>query len=118
MLSEEEKQAIEYVKSLVDLFDKGFPLNYLEEENDTLKILLNLINKLKKENEVLKQAYDRETADRSNDLLELQKKDKQIELMAEYMFNKNRAQLIIEYGIENKEQLIKEFKELSKEKGE
>ena len=40
MLSEEEKQAIEYVKSLVDLFDKGFPLNYLEEENDTLKILL------------------------------------------------------------------------------
>lgn len=45
-------------------------------------------------------------------------KDKQIDLMAEVMFKNNTAQLIIEYGIENKEQIIKEFEKLVKEKGE
>ena len=54
MLSEEEKQAIEYAKSLIELFDSGVPLNYLEQENDNLKLFLNLIEKLKKENEELK----------------------------------------------------------------
>ena len=53
----------------------------------------------------------------SNNLLELQQKDKQIDLMAEVMFKNNTAQLIIEYGIENKEQIIKEFEKLVKEKG-
>lgn len=43
---------------------------------------------------------------------------KQIDLMAEVMFKNNTAQLIIEYGIENKEQIIKEFEKLVKEKGE
>lgn len=51
MLSEEEKQAIEYAKSLIELFDSGVPLNYLEQENDNLKLFLNLITKLQKENE-------------------------------------------------------------------
>lgn len=41
-----------------------------------------------------------------------------IDLMAEYMFNKNKAQLIIEYGIENKEQFIEKFEKLAKEKEE
>lgn len=54
MLSEEEKQAIEYAKSLIKLFDSGVPLNYLEQENDNLKLFLNLIEKLQKENEELK----------------------------------------------------------------
>ena len=49
---------------------------------------------------------------------EIEKKDKQIDLMAEVMFKNNTAQLIIEYGIENKEQIIKEFEKLVKEKGE
>ena len=64
MLSEEEKQAIEYANSLIELFDSGVSLNYLEQENDNLKLLLNLITKLQKENEVLKRALDKETADR------------------------------------------------------
>ena len=51
MLSENEQEAIEYAKTLIDLFDKGVPLNYLEEENNIIKILLNLITKLQKENE-------------------------------------------------------------------
>ena len=81
-MSEEEKKAIEYAKSLVALFDKGIPLKYLEEENDMVKKLLNLITKLQKENEILKRAFDKQTADMSNNLLELRQKDKQIDLMA------------------------------------
>ena len=95
MLSEEEKKAVEYLeymKNRLDFNKIGYV--YAKEYIDTV---LNLITKLQKENE---------------------EKDKQIDLMAEYMFNKNKAQLIIEYGIENKEQFIEKFEKLAKEKGE
>ena len=92
MLSEDEKKAIKLIKQ------------YRKEIKDgdikpifILDTAINLITKLQKENE---------------------EKDKQIDLMAEYMFNKNKAQLIIEYGIENKEQFIEKFEKLAKEKGE
>ena len=130
MLSEEEKKAIEYysnkeVSFSVDFYTEKLlkALGITEEdsfENHQIrfKTLLNLITKLQKENEILKRAFDKQTADMSNNLLELQQKDKQIDLMAEVMFKNNTAQLIIEYGIENKEQIIKEFEKLVKEKGE
>lgn len=51
-------------------------------------------------------------------LLEIKQKDKQIDLMGEVIFEKFKAQLVIEYGIENKEQFVKLFKEKAKEKGE
>ena len=111
MLSEEEKKAIEKLKETKD--------SYLKDELDlAIEIVLNLITKLQKENEILKRAFDKQTADMSNNLLELQQKDKQIDLMAEVMFKSNKAQLLIEYGIENKELIIKEFEKLVKEKGE
>ena len=113
MLSEEEKKAIKLIKQ------------YRKEIKDgdikpifILDTAINLITKRQKENEILKRAFDKQTADMSNNLLELQQKDKQIDLMAEVMFKNNTAQLIIEYGIENKEQIIKEFEKLVKEKGE
>ena len=130
MLLEEEKKAIEYysnkeVSFSVDFYTEKLlkALGITEEdsfENHQIrfKTLLNLITKLQKENEILKRAFDKQTADMSNNLLELQQKDKQIDLMAEVMFKNNTAQLIIEYGIENKEQIIKEFEKLVKEKGE
>ncbi len=114
MLSKEEEQTILYLKDCItkhNLFDEDFALYNIE-------ILINLITKLQKENDILKRAFDKQTADMSNNLLELQQKDKQIDLMAEVMFKNNTAQLIIEYGIENKEQIIKEFEKLVKEKGE
>ena len=112
MLSDDEKKAIELIKQYRKEIKGGDikPIFIL----DTAK---NLITKLQKENEILKRAFDKQTADMSNNLLELQQKDKQIDLMAEVMFKNNTAQLIIEYGIENKEQIIKEFEKLVKEKG-
>lgn len=113
MLSEEEKKAIEYLTKYIHWETAGE--RSLETDIETV---LNLITKLQKENEILKRAFDKQTADMSNNLLELQQKDKQIDLMAEVMFKSNKAQLLIEYGIENKEQIIKEFEKLVKEKGE
>ena len=129
MLSEEEKKAIEYYSNKEVSFSVDFDTEKLlkalgiteedsfENHQIRFKTLLNLITKLQKENEILKRAFDKQTADTSNNLLELQQKDKQIDLMAEVMFKNNTAQLIIEYGIENKEQIIKEFEKLVKEKG-
>ena len=50
-------------------------------------------------------------------LIEIKEKDKQIDLMGEVIFEKFKAQLVIEYGIENKEQFVKLFKEKAKEEG-
>lgn len=118
MLSEEEKKAIKILGTL-EFRQKTKNYNKIDlEDVGATNIVLNLITKLQKENEILKRAFDKQTADMSNNLLELRQKDKQIDLMAEVMFKNNTAQLIIEYGIENKEQIIKEFEKLVKEKGE
>ena len=132
MLSEEEKKAIkvleqykqeciEEYKIEIDDVEENIDeqhASYLHQQIEATYRILKLITKLQKENEILKSAFDKQTADMSNNLLELQQKDKQIDLMAEVMFKNNTAQLIIEYGIENKEQIIKEFEKLVKEKGE
>ena len=130
MLSEEEKKAIERLNEILkewqeivnieDKTEREIEMSlYMEEMPfEEIKTVLNLITKLQKENEILKRAFDKQTADMSNNLLELQQKDKQIDLMAEVMFKNNTAQLIIEYGIGNKEQIIKEFEKLVKEEGE
>lgn len=89
-MSEEEKSVINKLESIkVNVEGKLY--------NFEAARILYLINKLQKENE---------------------EKDKQIDLMAEVMYKSNTAQLLIEYGIENKEQLIKEFEKLAKKKGE
>lgn len=92
-LNEEEKKAINYLEN---------EYKKLEEEGNILfplykqqaKTVLNLIEKLQKENE---------------------EKDKQIDLMGEVIFKKFKAPLVIEYGIENKEQFIKHFENKVKE---
>ena len=78
MLSEKEKKAIEYLTKYIHWETAGE--RSLETDIETV---LNLITKLQKENEILKRAFDKQTADMSNNLLELQQKDKQIDLMAE-----------------------------------
>ena len=114
MLSKEEEQTILYLKDCItkhNLFDEDFALYNIE-------ILINLITKLQKENK--NEIRARELLAQLNETLkkEIKEKDKQIDLMAEVMFKNNTAQLLIEYGIENKEQIIKEFEKLVKEKGE
>lgn len=91
MLSEEEKKYIEKLSSeekielqeVLRMMKREGIENFVITRKEYLDTILNLITKLQEENKVLKRALDKETADRSNDLLELQKKDKMIDLMAE-----------------------------------
>ena len=130
MLSEEEKKAIEYYSNKEVSFSVDFDTEKLlkalgiteedsfENHQIRFKTLLNLITKLQKENK--NEIRARDLLAQLNETLkkEIKEKDKQIDLMAEVMFKSNKAQLLIEYGIENKEQIIKEFEKLVKEKGE
>ena len=108
-MNEEEKKAIEYysneeISISVD-FDTEKLLKALgmteedsfENHQIRFKTLLNLITKLQKENEELKVTVNKQSTDISNNLIELQQKDRQIDLMAEYI-----ATLDIEEDICNK----------------
>ena len=79
-MTEEEKKAIKKLSEILNYCKKEELTNY----ENIIKIVLNLITKLQKENEVLKRAFDKQSGDIGNYLVELQQKDKQIDLMAEY----------------------------------
>lgn len=106
MLSEDEKKLLKIFKAQVEKEEtEYFSVNvYTQLLYDSHKTVLNIIEKLEKENEVLKRALDKETADRSNDLLELQKKDKMIDLIINTVYKRFKTELVLEYGFENEEQ--------------
>ena len=70
------------------------------------------IDFLQKENEELKSTINKQSLDISNNLIELQQKDKQIDLMAELVCKRFKAELLLEYGFENEEQLKQYFADL------
>lgn len=119
MLSEEEQKAIKILGTL-EFREKTKNYNKIDlEDVGATNIVLNLITKLQKENELAKEQLKKqcEIADERNDLLvKIQELQKQIDLMAEVTFEKFKAPLIIEYGIENKKQFIKIFEQKAKEK--
>lgn len=93
MLSEEEKKAIEIFNDLINYLEKwNKNLTLIPEDKKYYKTVLNLITKLQKENEYWKNGFERELeANRENtcellkqDLM-IKEKDKQIQLMSEYM---------------------------------
>ena len=95
-MTEEEKKAIEYYSDKEVSFSVDFDTEKLlkslgiteedsfENHQIRIKTLLNLINKLQKETE---------------------EKNKQIDLMAELFYKRFKAELLLEYGFENKEEL-------------
>lgn len=109
MYQDKMNTRIKQTKEGVEI-DLSKNVTFTELEEASIILLRNYL--------ALKRAFDKQSGDIGNYLVELQQKDKQIDLMAEVMYKSNTAQLLIEYGIENKEQLIKEFEKLAKEKGE
>ena len=113
MLSEEEKKTIEKLKKIKEdtmTANKcGLSNNDFKEEIEVYDTVLNLIAKLKKENEILKRAFDKQTADMSINLLELQQKDKQIDLM---------ARAFKQDDVRSVEEIKEYFGKQAKEKGE
>lgn len=78
------------------------------------EIYENLVSEKEKYKYLYQKALDN-TVKADKESMQLKK---QIDLMAEVIFKKFKAPLIIEYGIENKEQFIKIFEQKAKEKGE
>ena len=81
-MSEEEIMSEEAFKELIDnleIIEKLTPYGR--------KAIKYWVTKLQKENEVLKRAFDKQSGDLGNYLVELQQKDKQIDLMAGYISN-------------------------------
>lgn len=139
MLSEE--QAIEKLKKIkedtIKANECGLSNNDFKEEIEVYDTILNLITKLKKENEHWKNGFERELEDNRKNTCELLKqdliireKDKQIDLMAEFINNIQDCPLEncgINLDCENKcnnddehikQCWIKYFEKLAKEKGE
>ena len=70
--------------------DEGYYRDSIEQKELLIKgwrNILNLITKLQKENEELTTALSKQSKDIGNYLVELQQKDKQIDLMAGYISN-------------------------------
>ena len=145
MLSEEEKKAIERLEEQLNFWKKQ------NIKNSDCEIILNLITKLQKENEKYKYLYqkaldntiksDREnielkkeneqlkitvnkqSIDISNNLLELQQKDKKIDLMAEYWNTglamcDNCDKIVEKYEENTCKECIKQYFETKAKKGE
>ena len=101
MLSEEEQNAVELLTKKVDDWNCKRPknplifteiVNEIDKDNNAIKTVLNLITKLQKENEYWKNGFERELEDNRKNICELLKqdlilreKDKQIDLMADYI---------------------------------
>lgn len=70
---------------------------------------------IKEQDKYIKDANDI-TTEMSNDIKkltsEIEKKDKQIDLMAEIFYKRFKAELLLEYGFENEEQLKQYFADL------
>lgn len=111
-MSEEEKKAIEDLnsfKSISILYGNTFTmfLDQLKKYQQATDIVLNLVQNLQRENKELKTTINKQSLDISNNLIELQQKDRQIDLMAIRILVK----IIGDYPCGYKQDCIKSNKE-------
>mgnify|MGYP005788082027 CR=1 FL=1 len=85
-MTNEQREAIEYLKESVLIYKNTIP-----KISDAIDTALSLIKEQQEE---------------------IEKKDKQIDLMAELVYKRFKAELLLEYGFENEEQLKQYFAEL------
>ena len=106
-MTNEQRGAIEYLKESVLIYKKTIP-----KISDAIDTVLSLI----KEQEIYIKKYNDTTEEMNRDIRklisEIQKKDKQIDLMAEIFYKRFKAELLLEYGFENEEQLKQYFADL------
>lgn len=122
-MTEEEKEAIERLnrfKTIKVLYGSTFAMTIeqLKVLQEDIEIVLNILNEKDKEIEHWKKGFERELEDNRKNTCELLKqdliireKDKQIDLILDVFFKRFTAQLVLEYGIENKEQLKQKFEQ-------
>ena len=115
-MTTEQREAIEICKEKIIESFYDFPNPTSIELKDTdveaIEIVLSLI---KEQEKYIKDANDI-TEEMNGDIMrliyELKQKDKQIDLMAELVYKRFKAELLLEYGFENEEQLKQYFADL------
>ena len=115
-MTNEQREAIEICKEKIIESFYDFPNPTSIELKDTdveaIEIVLSLI---KEQEKYIKDANDI-TEEMNGDIMrliyELKQKDKQIDLMAELVYKRFKAELLLEYGFENEEQLKQYFADL------
>lgn len=99
-------EAIEYLKESVLIYKNTIP-----KMSNTIDTVLSLIKAQQEEISKYKTLYERALSD-------VVKTDKQIDLMAELVYKRFKAELLLEYGFENEEQLKQYFAGLVEKEGE
>ena len=100
-MTSEQREAIEDVEEFNNKFDCG---KYKKSINTVLSLIKEQqeeIEKLKNKEVLIKRYF------KKCDLIK--QKDKQIDLMAEIFYKRFKAELLLEYGFENEEQLKQYF---------
>ena len=107
-MRDEQREAIDTLKEITE----NDLLNYWEgpeKPYNAIDIVLSLI----KEQQIYIKKYNDTTEEMNRDIRklisEIQKKDKQIDLMAELVYKRFKAELLLEYGFESEEQLKQYF---------
>ena len=99
-MTNEQREAIEYLKENVLIYKNTIP-----KMSNTIDTVLSLIKAQQEEISKYKTLYERALSD-------VVKTDKQIDLMAELVYKRFKAELLLEYGFENEEQLKQYFADL------
>ena len=102
-MTNEQEEAIEKLRYVNRWYDCN---NYYSRyELDCIDTVLSLIKAQQEEISKYKTLYERALSD-------VVKTDKQIDLMAELVYKRFKAELLLEYGFENEEQLKQYFADL------
>lgn len=89
-----------------------------ERTGKAIETVLNLIQEQETEIEAARSITTEMNNDVKKLIDEVKKKDKIIDLILDVFFKRFTAQLVLEYGIENKEQLKQKFEQYFKRKAE
>ena len=115
-MTNEQREAIEICKEKIIEPFYDFPNPTSIELKDTDVQAIDTVLSLIKEQQIYIKKYNDTTEEMNRDIRklisEIQKKDKQIDLMAELVYKRFKAELLLEYGFENEEQLKQYFVEL------
>lgn len=101
-MTNEQREAIEYLKESVLIYK-----NIIPKISDAIDTALSLIKEQQENIEKYEKIYKEYDCYRW--VKELNKKDKQIDLMAEIFYKRFKAELLLEYGFESEEQLKQYF---------
>ena len=118
-MTNEQREAIELLERIhASYFLSGMieQSNYIVDKAYETDKAIDTVLSLIKEQQIYIKKYNDTTEEMNRDIRklisEIQKKDKQIDLMAEIFYKRFKAELLLEYGFENEEQLKQYFADL------